>query len=117
MSNERKVTKIERIPLMLKVNVAIYCRVSTSHADQIESLNNQIYQYMQMVKRHLDWELVDVYSDIRSGKNTTDRVEFQRMLSDCYDHKIDLIITKSVSRFGRNTVDILNVINKLRSLL
>ena len=117
MSNERKVTKIERIPLMLKVKVAIYCRVSTTHADQIESLNNQIHQYKQMVKRHLDWELVDVYADIKSGKNTTDRVEFQRMLSDCYDHKIDLIITKSVSRFGRNTVDTLDVINKLRSLL
>jgi site-specific DNA recombinase len=117
MSNERKVTKIKRIPIMLKVKVAIYCRVSTAHADQIESLNNQIHQYKQMVKRHLDWELVDVYADIQSGKNTTDRVEFQRMLSDCYDHKIDLIITKSVSRFGRNTVDILDVINKLRSLL
>jgi site-specific DNA recombinase len=117
MSNERKVTKIERIPLMLKVKVAIYCRVSTAHADQIESLKNQIHQYKQMVKRHIDWELVDVYADIKSGKNTTDRVEFQRMLSDCYDHKIDLIITKSVSRFGRNTVDILDVINKLRSLL
>ncbi|MEF2113525.1 recombinase family protein [Clostridium frigoriphilum] len=70
-----------------------------------------------MVKRHLDWELVDVYADIKSGKNTEGRVEFQRMLSDCYDHKIDLIITKSVSRFGRNTVDTLAVINKLRSLL
>ncbi|MEF2113440.1 recombinase family protein, partial [Clostridium frigoriphilum] len=102
---------------MLKVRVAIYCRVSTAHADQIKSLNNQIHQYKQMVKRHLDWELVDVYADIKSGKNTTDRVEFQRMLSDCYDRKIDLIITKSVSRFGRNTVDTLDVINKLRSLL
>ena len=117
MSNERKVTKIERIHLMLKVKVAIYCRVSTAHADQIESLKNQIHQYKQMVKRHLDWELVDVYADIKSGKNTTARVEFQRMLSDCYDHKIDLIITKSLSRFGRNTVDTLAVINKLRSLL
>ncbi|MBZ9634677.1 recombinase family protein [Clostridium sp. FP1] len=87
------------------MKVAIYCRVSRLHADQIESLNNQIHQYKQLVKRHLDWELVDVYADIKSGKNTTDRTEFQRMLSDCYDHKIDLIITKSVSRFGRNTVD------------
>ncbi|MBW9155523.1 recombinase family protein [Clostridium tagluense] len=102
---------------MLKVRVAIYCRVITAHSDQIERLNNQIHQYKQMVKRHIDWELVDVYADIKSGKNTTDRVEFQRMLLDCYDRKIDLIITKSVSRFGRNTVDILDVINKLRSLL
>ena len=68
MSNERKVTKIERIPLMLRVMVAIYCRVSRAHTDQLESLNNQIHQYKQMVKRHLDWELVDVYADIRSGK-------------------------------------------------
>lgn len=102
---------------MLKVKIAIYYRVSTAHADQIESLNNQIHQYKQMVKRHIDWQLVDVYADIQSGKNTTDRVEFQRMLSDCYDHKIDLIITKSVSRFGRNTADTLYVINKLHSLL
>jgi site-specific DNA recombinase len=117
MSNERKVTRIDRMTLKLKIKVAIYCRVSTAHPAQAESLTNQIDHYKQMIKRHLDWELVDVYADIQSGKNTTGRVEFQRMLSDCHDHKIDLILTKSISRFGRNTAEILDVINHLRGLL
>lgn len=117
MSTERKVTRIDKMPPKLNLKVAIYCRVSTAHAGQLESLNNQIHKYKMMVSRHLDWELVGVYSDIQSGRNIADRVDFQRMLSDCYEHKVDLIITKSISRFGRNTVDTLAVINKLRGLL
>lgn len=117
MNNLRKVTRLDKMTLMLKTKVAIYCRVSTAHPDQVESLTNQIEHFKQVVKRHLDWELVDIYADIQSGKNTTDRAEFQRMLSDCYNNRIDLIITKSISRFGRNTVETLDVINKLRGLL
>ncbi len=69
-----------------------------------------------MVSNHINWVLVDIYVDVRSGKNSSGRPEFQRMLEDCRNKKIDLIITKSVSRFGRNTADTLAVIHKLRLL-
>lgn len=69
-----------------------------------------------MVRSHIDWTLAGIYVDTKSGRNTSDRLEFQRMLSDCNSKKIDLIITKSVSRFGRNTADTLAVIHKLSLL-
>lgn len=116
MVNERKVTKIVNLYKISKLKIAIYCRVSTSHPEQVESLSNQIDYYKNMVSRHVDWVLVDVYADIKSGKNTSSRAEFQRMLNDCINHKIDLIITKSISRFGRNTADTLAVIHQLRLL-
>ena len=61
----------------------------------------------------MQWILVDIYSDVQSGKNNS-RAEFQRMIQNCMDNKIDLIITKSVSRFGRNTVETLEVLRKLK---
>jgi len=70
-----------------------------------------------MVNNRINWELVDIYADVQSGKNASGRPEFQRMLEDCRNHKIDMIITKSISRFGRNTAEILDVLNKLRALL
>lgn len=69
-----------------------------------------------MVSKHVDWVLVDIYSDIKSEENSSARPEFQRMLNDCINNKIDLIITKSISRFGRYTADTLAVINELRLL-
>ncbi|MCK9479260.1 MAG: recombinase family protein [Firmicutes bacterium] len=99
-------------PLKRK-KVAIYCRVSTSHPEQMNSLKNQVDRYTQWVKRRLDWDLVDIYKDIRSGKNNN-RPEFNRMIEDALEGKIDLIITKSVSRFGRNAEETLGVLNKLR---
>jgi DNA invertase Pin-like site-specific DNA recombinase len=116
MDNKRKVTRINNLSIKWKFNVAVYCRVSTPHAEQIESLSNQIEYYRHMVSTHIDWVLVDIYADIQSGKNSSGRPEFQRMLEDCRNKKIDLIITKSVSRFGRNTVDTLDTINKLPTL-
>lgn len=116
MNNERKITRIYNPLKMFYVNIAVYCRVSTTHEKQKESLNNQIEYYKSMISRRLDWKLVDFYIDIQSGKNSTDRPEFQRMLKDCRNKKIDLIITKSVSRFGRNTADTHDTINNLRSL-
>lgn len=116
MDNKRKVTRINNPSIKWKFNVAVYCRVSTPHPEQIESLSNQIEYYRHMVSTHIDWVLVDIYADIQSGKNSSGRPEFQRMLEDCSNKKIDLIITKSVSRFGRNTVDTLDTINKLRTL-
>ncbi|WHH59853.1 recombinase family protein [Petroclostridium sp. X23] len=116
MDKTRKISRVQHYNTKWKTNVAVYCRVSTSHDEQLVSLANQIEYYRAMVRKHLDWELIDIYADIQSGKNSSGRPEFQRMLEDCWNKKIDLIITKSISRFGRNTADTLDVINKLRSI-
>ncbi len=117
MGRERKVTIIRSfLPMKMKTRVAVYCRVSTNRGEQIQSLANQISYYRELVGHRFDWELVGIYADIRSGKNTSGRKEFKRMLDDCENHKIDMIITKSISRFGRNTVETLKIIDKLRSL-
>lgn len=109
----RKVTIINQYLPILKTKVAVYCRVSTADEDQAQSLDNQITYYKDMISHHFDWELVNIYFDVKSGKSTTGRAEFKKMLADCFSNKIDLIITKSISRFGRNTVDVMDAINKL----
>lgn len=118
MNNQKKVTIIPANPKLLfnKTKVAVYCRVSTSHPEQIKSLNNQISYYKALVNSRCNWSLVDTYFDIKSGKNSYDRKDFQRLLTDCENEKIDLIITKSISRFGRNTADTVAVLNRLRVL-
>lgn len=117
MSTYRKVTEVKNFPSMKKLKVAVYCRVSTTHEDQAQSLSNQISYYRLMVNSRVNWELVDIYADVQSGKSTSGRPEFQRMLEDCRNHRIEMIVTKSVSRFGRNTVETLDVLNNLRALL
>lgn len=112
----RRVRKMTLIPANKKLKVAIYCKVSTLHKDQLNSLSNQISYYKNLVSNHPNWDLVDIYSDTRSCKNTSRRNEFKRMLEDCENYKIDLIKTKSISRFGRNTVEILEILNNLNSL-
>jgi DNA invertase Pin-like site-specific DNA recombinase len=93
----------------------VYCRVSSNSLDQIHSLTNQVSYYTQDVYHRVGHVLVDFYIDIRSGSNTTERSEFQRMLEDSKKGKFDMIITKSISRFGRNTIETLDSINKLRA--
>lgn len=97
MNNQRKISIINPHILKWKLSVAVYCRVSTSHTKQIESLSNQIDYYKNMVSHNITWNLVDIYVDTKSGRNTSDRPEFQRMLNDCINNKIDLIIKKSIS--------------------
>ena len=112
---ERKITKImPRIEFTLDRRVAIYCRVSTHHTAQEESLKAQIDRYQKMVQDRFDWQLVKTYSDIASGGNTSGRTEFMNLMNDCKAGKIDLIITKSISRFGRNTVDLLINVRELK---
>ena len=112
---ERKITKIQpRTKLTSYKRVAAYCRVSTNHNAQEESLKAQIDRYQKMVQDRSDWKLVKIYSDIASGRNTSGRIEFMNLMNDCKDGLIDLIITKSISRFGRNTVDILSNIRQLK---
>ena len=92
---------------MNKLRVAAYCRVSTNHEEQESSLETQISYYEKLITEHEGWRLVKVYAERASGTQLKKRTEFMKMLKDCKHRKIDLILTKSISRFGRNTLDTL----------
>ena len=95
--------------------VAGYARVSTDKDEQLNSYEAQVDYYTNYIKSRPDWEFVDVYTDEGiSALNTKKRDGFNKMISDALDGKIDLIVTKSVSRFARNTVDSLSTIRKLK---
>ena len=98
-----------------KRKVAGYARVSTDHDDQFTSYEAQIDYYTQYIKGRDDWEFVAVYTDEGiTGTNTKKREGFKSMIADALAGKIDLIVTKSVSRFARNTVDSLTTIRQLK---
>ena len=98
-----------------KRRVAAYARVSTDNEEQLTSYQAQIDYYTNYIKSRDDWEFVEVYPDEGiTGTNTKKREQFNRMIADALAGKIDLIITKSVSRFARNTVDSLTTIRKLK---
>lgn len=117
MTLQREITRIPARympPLRRYKRVAVYCRVSTHHAAQEDSLKSQTERFQRLVDSKINWKLVKIYSDVASGRNTTGRTEFANMMNDCRARKIDLIVTKSISRFGRNTVDILSNIRELK---
>ena len=98
-----------------KLNVAAYCRVSTEKEEQENSLETQTMHYKNEIERNPNWTLVDVFVDFGvSGLNDTKRTEFMRMIEMCEKGKIDLILTKSISRFARNQLDCLGYIRKLK---
>ena len=98
-----------------KRKVAAYARVSTDSDEQFTSYEAQIDYYTQYIRRNPNWKFVEVYTDEGiSGTNTKKRDGFNRMIDDALMGKIDLIVTKSVSRFARNTVDSLVAVRKLK---
>ncbi len=106
-----------RVPLSVpsRRKVAGYARVSTDQEEQQNSYEAQIDYYTRYIKEHADWEFVSVYTDEGvTGTSTRHREGFQQMVADALAGKIDLIVTKSVSRFARNTVDSLMTIRKLK---
>lgn len=106
----KKVNYIPAVPSFKQKKVGIYCRVSTNDTEQLNSLTNQISALKRMVSTVNEWKLVDCYIDIASAKKKSPRVHFERMLDDCKCKKLDIVITKSVSRFGRDTVDTLQTL-------
>ena len=98
-----------------KIRVAAYCRVSTDSDEQATSYETQVEHYTRFIKGKPEWEFAGVYADDGiSGTNAKKRESFMRMIADCDEGKIDMIITKSISRFARNTVDCLNYIRDLK---
>lgn len=99
------------------LRVAAYCRVSTDEDAQAGSYELQVQYYTELIKRNPDWVFVNVYADEGiSGTSVSKRIQFQTMIQDCKDGKIDLVITKSISRFARNTLDCISYVRQLRSL-
>ncbi len=100
-----------------KCRVAAYCRVSSNSADQLNSYARQVRVYTKLIKETPNWELVDIFADEGlSGTDATKRPQFQRMIQMCELRKIDLVITKSVSRFARNVKEALEYIRMLKLL-
>lgn len=98
-----------------KIRVAPYCRVSTDSAEQMASYESQVAYYEQKIKENPNWELAKIYSDAGiSGTNIDKRLGFQEMIRDAMAGEFDLVITKSISRFGRNTKDVLEYTRLLK---
>ena len=98
------------------IRVAAYARVSTDADEQENSLENQIEYFQKLISENPEYELVDVYHDFAMSGYKETRPGFQRMLADCRAGKVDMIITKSVTRFARNTATFLKATRELRDL-
>jgi len=121
---QKRVRKIERAAVAAQENkslvqakrrVAAYARVSTDSDEQFTSFEAQVDYYTRQITANAEWTMVEVYTDEGiSGTNTKKREGFNRMIADALSGKIDLIITKSISRFARNTVDTLTAVRQLK---
>lgn len=98
-----------------KLRVAAYCRVSTDSDEQATIYDAQVEHYTELIQKNPEWEFAGIYADDGiSGTNTKKREDFNRMIDDCEAGNIDMIITKSISQFARNTLDCLKYIRKLK---
>jgi len=116
MDDNKKIHFIPPLPPKREKRVGIYCRVSTNSAEQLKSLTAQVSALTRLTAANPKWLLVDVYIDIASSKTGSSRKEFTRMLQNCKSHDIEIVLTKSISRFGRDTVEILDALNQLKNL-
>ena len=109
LTDRRRKTVVDR------KRVAAYCRVSTDSEDQLHSYRSQVDYYTKMITNEKDWKMAGVYADEGiTGTQVTKREQFQQMIKDCMDGKIDMVITKSISRFARNTLDTLKYVRQLK---
>ena len=98
-----------------RLKVAAYCRVSTDREEQESSYEVQVSHYREYISSRPDWELAGIYADDGiSATNTKKREQFNKMIDDCMSGRIDMVLTKSISRFARNTVDCLKIIRQLK---
>ncbi len=114
-----KITKLESlVPQAVKrARVAAYTRVSADGHMPLHSLSAQVSYYSTLIQRNPEWEYVGVYADQGiSGRTIEKRDGFQKLIRDCDAGKIDIILVKSISRFARNTVDLLETIRHLRDI-
>ena len=115
---ERIIRKISPSATMFpkKKRVAAYARVSSCKDAMLHSLSAQVSYYSNYIQKHKEWQYVGVYADEAITGTKDNRAEFQRLLADCRAGLIDMIITKSISRFARNTVTMLETVRELKDL-
>jgi len=109
VADRRRGKEIER------KRVAAYCRVSTDSDEQLNSYRSQVKYYTDLIEQRPDWMMAGVYADEAiTGTQVTKREGFQKMIQACMDGDVDMVITKSISRFARNTLDTLKYVRKLK---
>ena len=115
---EKYIRRIKPAPKMPKpyLNVGVYCRVSTPSQEQLHSLAAQVSHFVQKYREQNRYRLYDIYIDVTSGSKTLARPEYQRMLADCRAGHIDVIDTKSISRFGRDTAETVKCLREMMAL-
>lgn len=120
VERKKRIHKIDAVPAaqtQKKLKVAYYCRTSTAEEIQRSSIEGQRNHFEKLIASHDDWVLVDGYiEDGVTGTKAEVRPELQRLLRDCHDGKIDKVLTKSISRFARNTTDCLEMVRELTGL-
>lgn len=99
-----------------RLKVAAYCRVSTEHEEQRQSLKSQVAYYTQKICNNPNWDFAGIYAEQESGTRVDNRSVVQRLMNDCRIGKVDLILMKSLSRFGRNTLDVLLMLDELSKI-
>lgn len=109
-------TRFAKTDIARPKRVAAYARVSSGKDAMLHSLAAQVNYYSKLIQSHSDWEYVGVYADEALTGTKESRENFQRLLADCRSGKIDMVITKSISRFARNTVTLLETVRELKSL-
>jgi DNA invertase Pin-like site-specific DNA recombinase len=113
----RKITKVEQtVPLPTRQRVTAYARVSCGKNEMLHSLAAQVSYYSNLIQGKPEWEYVGVYADEAETGTKDSRPEYQRLLTDCRAGQIDLILTKSISRFARNTVALLETVRELKDI-
>ena len=109
-------TRFMKTDIARPKRVAAYARVSSGKDAMLHSLSAQVNYYSKLIQSHRGWEYVGVYADEALTGTKESRENFQRLLADCRSGKIDMVITKSISRFARNTVTLLETVRELKSL-
>ena len=98
-----------------RLRVAAYCRVSTDDVDQLSSYDSQIQYYRDLINEKEEWHFAGIYADAAiTGTQVSKRIDFQKIINDALSGDIDMIITKSISRFARNTLDTLKYVRLLK---
>ena len=109
-------TRFPKMNIPKLKRVAAYARVSSGKDAMLHSLSAQVSYYSELIQKHSGWQYVGVYADEALTGTKDNRENFQRLLADCRDGKVDLIITKSISRFARNTVTLLKTVRELKTM-
>ena len=117
MAVAQRIEAISNPHIGKKLKTCAYCRVSTNSADQLNSYSAQVKHYTKAIQSRTDWDFVDIFADEGiTGTSTKKRDDFNRMIRKCKKGKINLILTKSISRFARNTLDTIKYTRMLRAM-